>query len=298
MRFVSRPAVLTILLTLAFLACRSDAPIQPDQATNSPAVQTQNASQLASPTVSQTTAVTNQRDTPWFAQPGPTAASALAPWQLTASSHAVPPTVITRPASPPEQHQAPTQTMTEPESQFAAQRTRLAPTSDAMRRTAPTLAYVISRHGQWALGGTSQPAEIRQEFGIAGSRSVKNQDQQYTCAFYTNGTEAARANLSMDRPIKHTVHTNKFGELQGLVTATTTINDKLIPVQWTTWTSRTDRLRLRGEGALLLVEAIRHHNATSFNLELHADPDLSRSYNVTDLPEALSANTMDCFERR
>ena len=87
MRFVSRPAVLTILLTLALLACRSGAPIQPDQATNSPAVQTQNASQLASPTVSPTTAVANQRDTPWFAQPGPTAASALLPWQLTASTH-------------------------------------------------------------------------------------------------------------------------------------------------------------------------------------------------------------------
>ena len=101
MRFVSRPAVLTILLTLALLACRSGAPIQPDQATNSPAVQTQNASQLASPTVSPTTAVANQRDTPWFAQPGPTAASALLPWQLTASTHAASPTVITRPASPP-----------------------------------------------------------------------------------------------------------------------------------------------------------------------------------------------------
>ena len=104
--------------------------------------------------------------------------------------------------------------------------------------------------------------------------------------------------MSRDRPITHTVHTNKFGELQGLVKATTTINDNLIPGQWATWASRTDRLRLRGEGALLLVEAIRHHNATSFNLELHADPDLSRSYNVTDLTEALSANTMDCFERR
>ena len=119
--------------------------------------------------------------------------------------------------------------------------------------------------------------------------------QQYTCAFYGHGERVPRVNLYFDRELSHTVMTNQYGESQGRVRTVTSVGEKPVRVEWRTWTSRDDRLRLRQDDAVRLVRAIRNSQATEFRLELADDPDLSANFDVSNLIDAMSANDLSCF---
>ena len=158
---------------------------------------------------------------------------------------------------------------------------------------------VTGQHHQWIYGGVDYPARITAQHGAISSRSVSNdvggvRRQQYTCVFYVDG-QVARTNLYFDKELSYTVVTNQYGELQGKVRTVTTVDGEPIQVSWTTWTSRVDRLRLRGTDAVRLVKAIQGSQATEFRLHLSDDPDLSANFDVSNLIDAMSANDLSCF---
>ena len=119
--------------------------------------------------------------------------------------------------------------------------------------------------------------------------------QQYTCAIYQDGRKVPRINISFAKEVKYKVVVNESGVRQGAVNASTSIGGMAIPVEWLTWTSRTDRIRLRESDAVQLVEEIQKVDAKGFRLELYDNPELSASYNVSNLTDAIAANEMTCF---
>ena len=67
-------------------------------------------------------------------------------------------------------------------------------------------------------------------------------------------------------------------------------------MEWRTWASRVDRIRLRDLDAVRFVQEIDDQGASEFRLELQDDPDLSATYDVSNLLTAIAANEMTCFE--
>ena len=163
----------------------------------------------------------------------------------------------------------------------------LLPTSDAI---VPTL---LGKVGDWRLGATDAS-----HLGYRG-RTVTNiadGSQQYTCINYLDGEVIARVNVIFPYELNHEVVRNKQGELQGLVKSITSVADDAVPVEWRTWVSRTDRLRLRSNDAVLLVNEIVDQKAKEFTLELLDNPELSATYSTISLVEALDSNQMTCFQ--
>ena len=68
------------------------------------------------------------------------------------------------------------------------------------------------------------------------------------------------------------------------------------PVEWRTWASHVDRIRLRGTDAVGFVQEIDEQEANEFRLALQDDPDLSAAYDVNKLLTALAVNDMTCFD--
>ena len=122
--------------------------------------------------------------------------------------------------------------------------------------------------------------------------------QQYTCAIYVDGMQVPRVNLAFSRELTYRVVTNQFGERQGAVNAIKTIVGVVAPVEWRPWASRVDRIRLRDADAVRFVQKIDEQSADEFRLVLEDDPELSATYDVSNLLSALSANDMTCFERK
>ena len=120
--------------------------------------------------------------------------------------------------------------------------------------------------------------------------------QQYTCVLYEDGRRVARVNLAYPGDLAHQVVVDPSGQSQGWLNASTDVSGQSVDVQWRTWTTRADRKRPRGEDAQRFAQAIRDHGAASFNLTLHDDPDLTATWDVGNLLEAVSENEMACFE--
>ena len=155
---------------------------------------------------------------------------------------------------------------------------------------------MAGQHEQWVLAAVSPTAQQRAQFGLAGSRTVRDvKGQQYTCANYLDGAEIPRINLAFPKALTYSVVTNQYGEQQGAVNATTSVDGAVIPLEWRTWASRVDRIRLREDHALRLVHEIRERNVTEFELTLHDDQELSKAYDVSNLIDAIVANGMTCF---
>ena len=191
---------------------------------------------------------------------------------------------------------APTPTSAE-DARFADQRTRSAPTLAAVASQVATLANTTGSHHQWGLLTTAATVQQRERNGLAGFRSTNDgKGQQYSCAIYQNGLRVPRINLAFSRDLTYTVIINQAGERQGAVSAITTIAGVVAPVEWRTWTSRVDRIRLREDDAVRFVQALDDQSASEFRLELQDDPDLSATYDVSNLLTAITANEMTCFE--
>ena len=166
-----------------------------------------------------------------------------------------------------------------------------------MATLAPRLVNTSGSHEQWTLSTNAASAQQRVRNGLAGFRSVTDRKgQQYTCAIYQDGTQVPRANLAFRKDLTYAVITNQFGERQGAVNAVTTIAGVVTPAEWRTWTSRVDRIRLREDDAVRFIQEIDEHNANEFRLELQDDPDLSATYDVSNLLTAMAANEMSCFD--
>ena len=170
----------------------------------------------------------------------------------------------------------------------------LRPTDTPPPTTGPGVPIVHGRVGDWILGSIDYSATL----GYNTRSVINDQDkmQQYTCVEKMNGETVARANLKFPYELNHQMVTNEFGEAQGEVKSVTIIAGEVVPVEWLTWVSRTDRIRARGESAILLVSEIAARQATSFWLELPGNPELSATYSVEDFIEALDANQMTCFQ--
>ena len=61
-------------------------------------------------------------------------------------------------------------------------------------------------------------------------------------------------------------------------------------MEWRTWASRVDRIRLRGTDAVGFVQEIDEQEANEFRLALQDDPDLSAAYDVSNLLTAKAVN--------
>ena len=180
---------------------------------------------------------------------------------------------------------------------FDAQRTRFAPTVTAMIPQAVKLINKTGVHHQWKMMTSAATAEQRSDYGHAGGQAVNNErGQQYTCIIYENGRQVPRVNLAFGRDLTYTVVTNQFGEYQGHVDAVTTVDGIVVPVEWRTWSNRTDRIRLREADATRFVQEIAGRSADEFRLTLRDDPDLSATYDVSNLLTALKSNAMTCFD--
>ena len=192
--------------------------------------------------------------------------------------------------------QIPTPTSTTPDNNFDSQRTRVAPTFVAKRTLVPTLVNQEKRHLQWELLTATGTAQQKQ-YGLAGFRSVNDgKGQQYSCAIYLDGAQVPRVNLSFSKDITYQVVTNQLGEHQGAVNAITTVAGTAVPVEWRTWVSRVDRIRLRDADAARLVHFINEWNANEYVLNLKDNPELSATYDVSNLIAAINANQMTCFQ--
>ena len=126
---------------------------------------------------------------------------------------------------------------------------------------------------------------------------ARGQNQIYMCLDYPDGpTLVPFIVLFYARSVPYaSIGTNRAGEIQGVVATTTTVGGSVIPVEWLTWASRTDRMRLRGEDAARLVGEIAARGTTHFRVELEDAPHMSVTYDVRNLIDALVANDMACF---
>ena len=222
-------------------------------------------------------------------------------WEYDAGNQAwtTPPKLASKPqAASPTPTQTPTQTAADSpttDQDFAAQRTRVAPTTDAASQ-AFTLVDGTGSYGQWQMTVSTATAE-QTVHGLVGSQAVKDgKGQQYTCAIYEDGKQIPRVNLAFREEITYRTIENQFGELQGAVNATTTIGGVDVPVEWRTWASRTDRIRLRAGDATRLVRELSERSVDAFKLDLLDNPELSSTYDVSNLLAAIAANGMNCFE--
>ena len=163
----------------------------------------------------------------------------------------------------------------------------LAPTSGTI---VPTL---LGKVGDWQLS-TADASHL----GYRARTVINTADgaQQYTCINYLDGEAIARVNVKFTYELNHEVVRNKQGELQGSVKSITRVAGDVVPVEWRTWVSRTDRLRLRSNEAVLLVSEIVDQQAKEFTLELMDNPELSATYSTISLIEALDSNHMTCFQ--
>lgn len=290
-------AVLTI--TLIAVACTASEPtpvptdavaqdtVQPPTDTPVPAVATTAASPVPTAT----------------ATPHPTATSTLVP-PTSAPTPAptatqVPPTSTLAPAPtatpiPPTDTPVPTPTVKK--DPLVAQVTKIAPTHAAVVKIAPTLAASKGQHSQWTLFVVAPTEQQKARFGSAGNKSIRDgRGQQYTCYYYLDGREIPRVNLAFPKNLTYTVVTDQSGISQGLINATTTVDAVTIPLEWRTWTSRVDRIRLRGDDAARLVREMQERNTTEFELTLHDNQELSNTYDVSNLIDAMAINGMTCF---
>ena len=192
--------------------------------------------------------------------------------------------------------QIPTPTSTTTDNNFDSQRTRVAPTFVAQRTLVPTLVNQQNKHLQWKLLTTTATNQQKQD-GLAGFRSVNDgKGQQYSCAIYLDGKKVPRVNLFFSKELAYQTVTNQFGEYQGAINAITTVAGTAVPVEWRTWASRVDRIRLRNDDATRLVHFINEWNVGEYVLELKDNPELSATYDVSNLIAAINTNEMTCFQ--
>ena len=196
---------------------------------------------------------------------------------------------------------SPTSRVSDQEMQkFISQQTKVAPTMQSAGSVAADLVNVEGRYRQWILWTTAYPPEVVASSGLAGNRSVRTTSdgkvQQYTCSVYPDGLEVPRINIYYQKELQYTVVTNDAGERQGAIRATTTINGTPVPLEWRTWASRADRIRLRGDEALTLAREIREKRLAAFMVSLADNPELSGTFSVADLVDAMATNGMKCFE--
>ena len=215
------------------------------------------------------------------------------PQTLAVRPTGTPPPSTTATARPVHTPQPPSTTT---DNNFASQRTRVALTFVAQRTLVPTLVNQEKRHLQWELLTATGTAQQKQ-YGLAGFRSVNDgEGQQYSCAIYLDGAQVPRVNLYFSKDLTYQVVTNQLGEHQGAVNAITTVADTAVPVEWRTWVSRVDRIRLRDADAARLVHFINEWNTNEYVLDLKDNPELSATYDVSNLIAAINANKMTCFQ--
>ena len=186
---------------------------------------------------------------------------------------------------------------------FAAQRTRTAPAKAAFISQSLASADETMTHGQhhqWELGTHDVAVEQRTPSGHIRSQTVRDETgQQYTCITYADGSQVPRVNLAFQKELNYAVIRNQAGEFQGnVVNATTTIGKATVPLDWRTWATRTDKIRLRGADATKLVQMLNEKATDEFRLNLPNNPEMSGTYDVSNLTSAMASNEMTCFESR
>lgn len=158
------------------------------------------------------------------------------------------------------------------------------------RSTLPMGIEVTGYIGDWRLGEGPHP-NIREVY-VRNLRNVGDQSQQYTCFYYPDSKgEVPRVNLAFPYPLKITATVN-----QRAVNSVTTVGSKAISVTWQTWVSRQDRIVLRDRDARNFIGAIIKRQAQEFTLTLPDNPELSATYSVAGLVQAMESNGMtDCY---
>ena len=156
--------------------------------------------------------------------------------------------------------------------------------------TLPNGLEITGYIGDWRLGEGPHPT-IRGVYA-RNLRNVDDQSQQYTCFYYPDSRgEVPRVNLAFPYPLKITATVNRRA-----VNGITTVGGEAISVNWQTWTSRQDRIVLRGRVARDFLGAIIEQQAQEFTLTLPDNPELSATYSVVGLVQALESNGMtDCY---
>ena len=149
---------------------------------------------------------------------------------------------------------------------------------------------VIGDIGDWRLAEGPHPG-LRGLY-MRALRKVGDRYQGYTCFYYPDSRgEVPRVNLAFPYPLKITATVNRRA-----VNGITTVGGEAISVTWQTWEDRQDRIVLRGRAARDFLGAIIEQQAQEFTLTLPDNPELSATYSVAGLVQALESNGMtDCY---
>ena len=75
----------------------------------------------------------------------------------------------------------------------------------------------------------------------------------------------------------------------------TDVGESALWLDWQRWQSRPDTIRIKGDGATVLMESIRMANAKSVGLQINTDPELSRRIAVGNLGQHVGDHALDCF---
>ena len=156
-----------------------------------------------------------------------------------------------------------------------------------------TLAFrLVLETGQWKVGRTDFPEGSPQSHAL----TVGSEQVRVTCIHYKHKPPVPRVNIPIAGEVHHKLVQNQDGDWQGEVDAQTTVGGRVVEVEWLTWVTRADRLRLRGRDARVLIRVVRESSAPSFRLEVSNNSFLSRDYDVTGLGAAISEAGLTCFE--
>ena len=145
--------------------------------------------------------------------------------------------------------------------------------------------------GDWRLAEGPLPG-IRDVYMRALRKVGDKRYQGYTCFYYPDSRgEVPRVNLAFPYPLKITAKVNRRA-----VNGITRVGGEAISVTWQTWEDRQDRIVLRGRAARDFLGAIIEQQAPEFTLTLPDNPELSATYSVVGLVQALEFNGMtDCY---
>ena len=168
------------------------------------------------------------------------------------------------------------------------------PTATAV--SLPTLEFlsknlkVTGDMGDWRLAEGPHPG-LRGLY-MRALRKVGDRYQGYTCFYYPDSRgEVPRVNLAFPYPLKITAKENRRA-----VKSITTVGSEAIPVNWQTWVGHQEWVVLRGRAARDFLGAIIEQQAQEFTLTLPDNPELSATYSVVGLVQALESNEMtDCY---
>ena len=126
--------------------------------------------------------------------------------------------------------------------------------------------------------------------------SVVMHSIQIVCDYRLDSDPKADMNIEFPRPVTFTlIEDAELGYIHE-INSKTSVNGNEVPTEWTGWLTYKERIGIKHDDAVLLVQTIIGADAESFRIELPDDPDLSQELPVSGLKGALAESGTTCFK--